>query len=159
MDWLMALSFWHWWILGLLLLVIEMLAPGVFFMWIGIAAGAVGLVSWLAPGIGWEWQFLLFAVFSVSSIGGFLKFRSRNPIRTDQPDLNRRGEQYIGRNFILEQAIENGTGKILADGVHWRVQGEDAASGTTVKVTAADGVILKVQATAGSGKSEPESER
>lgn len=145
MTWLAELSWWHWWVLALLLLTVEMIAPGVFFMWIGIAAGAVGLVLLLAPEVSWQWQLLIFAIFSIASILGFLKFRRQHPIATDQPGLNRRGEQYIGRSFKLTEAIENGNGKIRADGVYWRVQGEDASVGSNVKVTGVDGVILQVE--------------
>lgn len=59
--------------------------------------------------------------------------------------VNRRGEQYVGRRFTLDQPIVNGDGKLRIDDSVWRVAGEDMAAGTIVRVVGADGVILKVQ--------------
>ena len=68
----------------------------------------------------------------------------RHPTGTDHPLLNRRGEQYIGRVFTLDEAIVNGTGKLRIDDTIWKVNGDDLAAGTAVKVSAAKGVILQV---------------
>ena len=70
MEILDKIVFWHWWILGVLLLGVEMLAPGEFFLWLGISAGVTGGILLIAPDIGWQWQFVLFGVLSVVSIGG-----------------------------------------------------------------------------------------
>ena len=40
-EWLGQVQFWHWGILAILLVVIEMLVPGTYLMWLGIAAGIV----------------------------------------------------------------------------------------------------------------------
>lgn len=68
-----------------------------------------------------------------------------NPVESDQPNLNRRGQQYIGRTFTLSEPIVNGLGKITVDDSTWKIHGKDCAEGTRVTVTGVDGVILKVE--------------
>ena len=138
-------DFWHWWILALALIIAETFLPGTFFLWMGVSALVLGVVSWLIPTMGWEMQLMLFAVLSLASIVGWRLWQRKHPDETDQPMLNRRGEQYIDRVFTLETAIENGYGKVRVADSLWRVKGADAAAGTKVRVTAADGIVLVVE--------------
>jgi membrane protein implicated in regulation of membrane protease activity len=138
-------DFWHWWILALALIIAETLLPGTFFLWMGVSALALGALAWLIPAMGWEIQLMLFAVLSLVSIVGWRVWQRRHPEESDHPKLNRRGEQYIDRVFVLETAIENGFGKVRVGDSLWRVKGEDAATGTRVRVTAADGIVLVVE--------------
>lgn len=136
---------WHWWILAVALLVLEVFAPGTFFLWMGISAAVVGAMLLAMPGMGWEYQILVFAILSVGSIIAWRMYFKKHPVETDQPALNRRGEQYVGRTFALTEAIENGTGKIRVDDTTWKIVGEDCDINSKVKVTGVDGVILKVE--------------
>ena len=138
-------DFWHWWILALGLIIAETFLPGTFFLWMGVSALVLGVIAWLIPAMGWEIQLMLFAVLSLVSIVGWRMFLRKHPDETDQPSLNRRGEQYIDRVFTLETAIENGFGKVRVGDTLWRVKGGDLAAGTKVKVTAADGIVLVVE--------------
>jgi membrane protein implicated in regulation of membrane protease activity len=145
MEWLSQLTFWHWWVLGVILVILEVFSPGAFFLWLGISAGVVGLVVMLFSGISWEYQILLFALFSVASIVLWRRYLNTHPIQTDRPRLNRRGEQYIDRIFTLENPIVNGLGKIRVDDSTWKISGADCESGSRVKVVGADGVVLRVE--------------
>jgi membrane protein implicated in regulation of membrane protease activity len=136
---------WHWWILAVVLLVLEAFAPGTFFMWMGISAGVVGLLVLMMPDVGWEYQVFAFSVLSVLSILVWRFYFGKHPVQTDQPSLNRRGEQYLGRTFTLSQPMINGSGKIHVDDTSWKIHGDDCASGSKVKVIGVDGVILKVE--------------
>lgn len=140
----MEILYWHWWILGLVLLVAEMLLPtGFFLIWIGVAAILVGAVSWLVPAVGWEMEMVMFGVLSVVS---FLVWKRYRPnIASDQPSLNRRGHSYVGRTFTLTSPIVNGIGMLHVDDSQWRIIGADAPAGTQVRVTAADGATLRVE--------------
>ncbi|MCB1922411.1 MAG: NfeD family protein, partial [Gammaproteobacteria bacterium] len=51
----------------------------------------------------------------------------------------------VGRVFVLETPIENGFGKVRVGDSLWRVEGPDAAAGSRVRVTSADGVVLVVE--------------
>ena len=138
-------DFWHWWILALVLIILETLLPGTFFLWMGISAVVLGLLAWLIPAMGWETQLMLFAILSLVSIVGWRVWQRRYPDESDQPSLNRRAEQYVGRVFVLETPIENGFGKVRVGDSLWRVEGPDAAAGSRVRVTSADGVVLVVE--------------
>jgi len=140
-----AISYWHWWILAVALVILEVFAPGAFFLWLGIAAGVVGVLVYLVPSLGWEYQVLAFSLLSVISIIVWRKFFRAQPSDTDQPNLNRRGEQYIGRLFTLNEPIVDGLGKIRVDDSTWKIRGEDCPVGSQVEVTGVDGTILKVR--------------
>lgn len=137
-------DFWHWWILGLGLIILETVLPGTFFLWMGISALALGILAWLIPAMGWETQLMLFAILSLVSIVGWRMWQRRHPDESDLPSLNRRGEQYIGRVFTLETPIENGFGKVRVGDSVWRASGPSLPAGTKVRVTAVDGVVLMV---------------
>ena len=146
MAWLEHIVFWHWLILAGLLLILELTAPAFFFLWLGIAAAAVGLILMVFPSIGIETQLVLFAIASIVSVLAWRKYRESHPLITDQPNLNRRGHQYIGRVFSLDEAITNGVGKVTVDDSTWKVKGPDLPAGTHIKVTGVEGVVFKVEA-------------
>jgi len=150
-------GYWHWWILALVLLIIEMLAPSTVFLWMGIAAGVVGLVLWLVPDLGWEYQLLIFAVFSLASIVLWIGFFKNRIKASDEPTLNRRGQQYVGRILTLEQPIVNRRGSAHIDDTIWRISGPDLPAGTTVIVTGVAGTTLQVKDK--SATSEPDPDR
>jgi membrane protein implicated in regulation of membrane protease activity len=137
--------FWHWWAFGVFLLIVELLAPGMFFLWMAESAFVVGVIKLIVPTLGWEYQLIFFSVLSIVSIAVFRLFLKKHPIESDQPLLNRRAAQYVGRLFTLEDPIVNGQGRIRVDDSTWKVQGEDCEPGSKVRVVAAEGVVLKVE--------------
>ena len=137
--------FWHWWTLGAALLILELIVPGMFFIWMGESAFVTGAILWLVPDMQTEYQIMTFSVLSVLSILVFRRYLKWRPIQSDRPLLNQRTAQYVGRTFTLEEAIVNGRGKIHVDDSSWRVEGEDCPKGAKVRVTDAEGVILKVE--------------
>jgi len=144
MEWLENAAYWHWWVLGVILVILEVFSPGVFFLWLGIAAGLVGVVMFAYPALPMAGQLLTFALFSVVSVLLWRAYLKRHPIESDQPLLNRRGEQYVGRIFTLDTPVVNSTGKIRVDDSIWKVQGQDCPAGTRVRVTGVDGVVFIV---------------
>ena len=144
MQWLSQLDYWHWFILAVVLMILEVFSPGAFLLWMGLAAGVVGLLLLIVPDLSWQLQLICFALFSVTTIVLVRLFLHHRPIETDRPYLNRRGEQYIDRIFSLEEPIVNGEGKIRVDDSTWKIQGDDCPAGTRVKVTGVQGVVLLV---------------
>jgi len=138
------LGYWHWFIFAVALLILEIFAPGAFFLWMGAAAAVVGALLWIIPGMAWEAQLLIFAALSIASIIYWRKRMADNPVESDQPNLNRRGHQYVGRTFTLEEPVVNGTGKIRVDDSTWKIEGTDCPAGSQVTVKGVDGVILKI---------------
>lgn len=116
-------------------------------LWIGIAAliiGAVSLLIWDAAIWTWQVQVLAFLVLSlVSAYVGKRVVGSRND-PTDQPLLNRRGAQMVGRMATLAEPIKDGRGRIKLGDTLWRVAGPDLPAGTQVRVTAAADTDLEL---------------
>jgi len=144
MDLLATLGTWNWLILGVALMAVETFAPGVFMLWLGLAALIVGLLSF---GIAWSWQtqVIVFAALAIAMVPLWRHFARRHERPTDAPFLNRRAEGLVGRVFTLEKPISDGIGAVRIDDTIWRVAGPDAPSGSRVKVTRADGASLTVE--------------
>ena len=136
---------WYWWIFSALLFLLELLLPGVFFLWSGIAAAEVGLLVLIVPKIGFAYQLFIFSIVSVFNVVIWRLYLTKYPIRTDQPFLNRRGAEYIGRTFTLTEAIINGRGILRVGGSFWHVEGADSPAGTQVRIIGIEGVCFKVE--------------
>ncbi len=141
-----TLGTWNWLIFGFILMALEMLAPGVFLFWLGLAALLVGLVSFVfSPS--WQAQLLMFAVFAVAAVPLWRRFALKSGAASESnPFLNKRTEGLVGREFTLERPIVNGTGTVRIDDTIWRVAGPDAPAGSRVRVVRADGANLTVAA-------------
>ena len=140
-----SIDFWHWLILALLLIILEIVVPGAFFLWMGVSAGVVGLILWMFPDIGWESQLLLFSVISIVSIALWRIRLNKHPTESEDNTLNARTTQYIGRVFTLVEPIEDGYGKIHVDDSYWQVSGPNCEKDKKVKVISVDGMTLKVE--------------
>jgi len=143
---LQHLSFWDWLALGTVLLILEVFGAGGYLLWIGMAAAAVGVVTFVMPHLSWELQLLLFGLLSIATALYWWR-RQRTAVRpSDQPNLNLRGQDLIGKTFVVHEAIVDGRGKIkVADGV-WIARGPDAVVGSRVRVVGQQGAILLVEA-------------
>lgn len=139
------LNQWAWFLAAIVLLVLETLAPGVIFLWMAIAAGAVGLIDLVIPGISWEAQIVIFVILSVVSVFLGRRYIARNPIVSEDEMLNRRGEQHIGKTYEVVEAISGGAGRIKVGDSIWIAEGPDAALGDRVKVIDAESTVLKVE--------------
>lgn len=141
--WLLEPGYWNWWLLGVVLMAIEAVVPGFFFLWMGVAALLVGLLLTVLP-VAWTYQVMLFALLSVGSIVAWRLRLRRHPTQTQDSLLNRRGHQYVGRVFTLDAPVVNGYGKIRVDDSTWKVVvNQDCPAGARLRIVGADGVILK----------------
>ncbi|MBX9589307.1 MAG: NfeD family protein [Hyphomonadaceae bacterium] len=141
---LYSLGPWNWFILAAALLILETILPGVHFLWFGLAAIVIGFLG-LLTGLTWQWQMLAFGLLSVLTVFWVRKYARPDVAISDQPDLNVRGHQYIGRSLVVEQAIQNGRGKVRVGDTLWAAEGPDAPAGTRVTVTGAKGTVLVVE--------------
>lgn len=139
-----ALGVWTWFIVGGVLLIAEIVVPGVFMLWLGLAALLVGALTLF---IGWAWQaqFVAFAVFAIAAIPLWRRLALKVEEPSDQPFLNRRADALVGRVFTLSKPIVDGGGTIAIDDTVWRVSGADASAGSRVRVTRVDGATLYVE--------------
>ncbi len=140
------LLFWHWLVLALALLVLELFAPAAFFIWLGAAAALVGALLWIAPALSWQMQFVIFSIVAIASVFVGRRYSQRQAQTQGDSGLNRRGDQYVGRVFTLEEPIMNGTGRVRVDDSYWRVIGPDLAPGAKIKVNSVEGASFVVEA-------------
>lgn len=139
------LLYWHWFVLAALLGVIEILAPGVFFLWLAVSAAFTGILLLIIPGMGEATQIIVFSILSVSLIYFAWKYLKKAVLTSDQPLLNQRNAQHVGKLFTLSEKIENGTGRITIGDSSWKVEGPDMPEGTQIRVIGFDGAVLKVE--------------
>jgi membrane protein implicated in regulation of membrane protease activity len=138
--------FWHWWALAALLLLIELLAPGLYFLWLALAALLTGLLLLVITSLGIYTQVAMFSLFAVAGIllaRGWLK---KHATVSDQPSLNQRTAGYVGRIVRLDQPITAGRGNLHLDGSIWNITGADLPASTLVRIVGVDGLTLKVEA-------------
>ena len=149
-----AMGIWSWWIFAVLLIGIEVLAPGTFFLWFGLAAFVVGAITMILglESVVWVWQAQLFVfviLALVFAIVGRKYMMEKGWDKSDQPDLNNRGAQLLGRHAILTQPITEGYGRAQIGDSTWRVAGPDMPEGSKVVVVSAQSSTLTVEAVEG----------
>jgi membrane protein implicated in regulation of membrane protease activity len=136
---------WLWLSAAALLAILEIFLPGIFLVWIAAAAAVTG-VALAFVDLGFPYQVVLFSVLAFASVFAGRRWYDRNPVATSDPKLNDRAARLIGQVVTVESAIENGKGRVLVgDGV-WNARGPDAPAGASVRVVAADGTCLTVEA-------------
>ena len=141
-----TLGNWNWLIFGVILMALEVFAPGIFLFWLGLAALLVGLVAFVAHP-SWEIEILLFAAFAIAAVPLWRRMaRSNTAVSESNPFLNRRAEALVGRVFTLEKPIIDGSGTVRIDDTVWRVAGPDTPAGTRVKIVHVSGADLTVAA-------------
>jgi len=135
-----TLGTWNWLIFGVLLMALELLAPGVFLFWLGLAALLVGLLSF-AIHPSWQMQILMFAIFAAAAVPLWRRLaRGNQAASRSNPFLNKRADALVGRVFT----IIDGSGTVRIDDTIWRVAGPDAPAGSRVRIVQADGASLTV---------------
>lgn len=135
-----------WWLLALVLIAAEMLLPGQFLLWIGLAAALMGLVTLALPDLPGLAQAVLFSLLAIATCVGYWKWiRPRAERRDDQPLLNRRGERMVGRQVVVCEAIVNGRGKVRVGDGEWLAEGPDLPAGSEVVITALRGTTFHVR--------------
>ncbi|MFN3766038.1 MAG: NfeD family protein [Aliihoeflea sp.] len=147
-EFLAGLGAWNWIVVGAVLLGLEIFAPGVYLLWIGVAALLTGALSFQigeAAWWGWPAQLAVFLVLSLASVlAGRYAFGSDKG-ESDQPLLNQRERQLIGQISTLEEPLRDGHGRIRLGDTLWLITGPDLPAGTRVRVVGAEGTTLKVE--------------
>lgn len=135
---------WIWIAIGLILAALEMLVPGVYLIWLAIAAIITGLLTFgldlVLPA-----QVVIFVSLSLIAAFSAKRFLRDSPIESSDPLLNQRGSRMIGENAIVTQAIEAGTGRVRHGDSEWIARGPDVEEGARVRITGSDGAILLVE--------------
>jgi inner membrane protein len=141
---LMQFGPWNWFLLAVALFIVDTMLSGVLFLWFRLAAVAVGILA-LATGMAWQWQIVAFGVLSVVVAVSLPNYVKLHLAKSDVPDLNARGQQYVGRCFVVAEAIDCGRGKVRAGDTLWCAEGPDMPAGRNVKVIGVRGTVLLVE--------------
>ena len=146
---------WTWWIIAVVLIILEMLAPGTFFLWMGASAGIVGVALLLFPELTWELQLTLFSTLSIVIVLLSRRYLQKN--KRNHSKLSQRGKRYIGRTVTVAEAIINGLGKVQIEDTLWRARGPDTVIGQQVKIVAIEGATFEFENIASEPGESPQS--
>lgn len=136
---------WTWIVAGLILLALEVLAPGTFFLWFGVSAIIIGVVALIFTDLAWQTEVIAFLVLAVVLVIVGRRYYGGGLGRIRPTGLNERAQNLVGRETVLGEPLVDGRGRIRVDDTVWRVTGPDMPSGSRVKVVAADGSVLRVE--------------
>jgi membrane protein implicated in regulation of membrane protease activity len=136
---------WSWIIAGLVLLALELVVPGGYLLWLGVAGILTGLLTLLQP-LPWAVQWLIFGALSLLSILVWLRVTRNREQQSDRPLLNNRADRFVGVVVVLENPIVEGFGRIALDDTVWRIAGPDMPAGSRVRIVGSDGAVLRVEA-------------
>ncbi|MEG8013337.1 NfeD family protein [Sphingomonas sp. 22R3R2A-7] len=130
-----------WLIAALVLGIAELAAPGIFFVFLAIAAAVTGVALLALPELPIAVQLASFAVWSTVTVLIGRRWYRDYPVPGADPMLNDRSARMVGQIVIVETAIVDGRGRVLVGDGSWPARGDDAAAGTRVRITrVADGV-------------------
>lgn len=135
---------WVWIAIGLILATLEMLVPGVYLIWLAIAAIITGILT-MALVLGLPAQVVVFVSLSLIAAFSARRFLRDSPIESSDPLLNQRGSRLIGETAIVTHALDGGTGRIKYGDSEWIARGPNLDVGTRVRITGSDGAILLVE--------------
>jgi membrane protein implicated in regulation of membrane protease activity len=125
---------------------LETVIPGVYFLWFGVSAVAVGLLGFVfGDALSHPWQLVLFALISVATVIWIRNVANLQPVESEDKDLNQRSAQYLGRVVVVEDAITGGRGRVRVDDTLWLASGADAPKGARVRITGAHGIVFTVE--------------
>jgi len=135
---------WVWVTLGLLLAALEILVPGVYLIWLAVAAVITGLLTF-AFDIGLAMQVVVFASLSMISVFSARRYLRESPIESSDPLLNHRAARMVGETALVTQAFDGGTGRVRHGDSEWLARGPDLDVGVRVRIIGNDGTILLVE--------------
>ncbi|MEZ5503374.1 MAG: NfeD family protein [Halioglobus sp.] len=137
---------WHWFVLAVVLFALELMAATGFLIGIGLAALVLAVVVLVLPDVSWDWQLLGFGLLSVALTVGYKVFFRQVNDATDNPLLNDRAAQLIGRTFVLDADLD-ATGAEMIGDTRWSLRCAGRINrGTRVRIVNTEGMVLVVEA-------------
>ena len=133
-----------WGVFAVILAAGEIVAPGVFLIWLGLAAALTAVLTLVLP-LGEPFQLLAFAIFTALSVSGGRMWYLANPVEPDDPLLNDRAARLIGRELLVIEPINHGVGRVQVDDGSWTATGPNVDAGAYVVVTGIKGTALIVE--------------
>lgn len=139
------MSYWLWFTLACVFVIVEIASPTFYFLWLAIAAFAVGGLKLFMPQMDFVAQLALFAVMTAAAFFSWRSYLKKNPLKSKDPLLNSRARQMIGKNGIVVEAIQHGHGRVKVGDSTWMASGNNIPVNTAVKIVAANGQVLEVK--------------
>lgn len=136
---------WLWIGAGLVLAALEMVVPGVYLIWLAIAAIVTGVLV-LAGEPSLPIQIVSFVSLSLIFAFSAKRWLRDKGIESSDPLMNNRAGRLVGQTATVTQAIAHGEGRVrIADG-EWLASGPDCPAGTRVRIAGVSGACLTVEA-------------
>ncbi len=136
---------WLWLIGGVLLLILEVIAPGFFLVFIGAAAIATGLFTVLFN-LGTAAELALFALYAVIAVLVGRRFYANRTADSTDPLLNDRAGRLVGKVVTVVATVDDQNGRVRVGDSEWSARGGPAAVGERVRITGVEGNCLTVEA-------------
>lgn len=135
---------WLWAIAGVLLLIAELVAPGYFLFFVGVAAIATGLFTQLF-GLGLAPQLALFALYTALAVMVGRRWYAHPGTPDANISLNDPSRRLIGKSVLVVDPVDEHGGRVRVGDGEWYARGGPAAAGDRVTVTAVEGNCLIVE--------------
>jgi len=135
---------WLWLIGGVVLLMAEVIAPGFFLLFIGVAAIAAGLFTVLF-GLGAVAQLALFALYAILAVLAGKRFYAAHPSSSPLPFLNDPAKRLVGKVVTVTASVDEHNGRVRVGDGEWSARGGPAGVGERVRITGIDGNCLTVE--------------
>jgi hypothetical protein len=135
---------WLWLIGGILLLIVEVIAPGFFLVFLGAAAVATGLFT-LLFGLSAAPQLALFALYAVIAVMAGRRIYANRHVDSSDPLLNDRAGRLVGKVVTAVAAVDEHSGRVRVGDSEWNARGGPAQPGERVRITGVDGNCLTVE--------------
>jgi membrane protein implicated in regulation of membrane protease activity len=136
---------WLWLIGGVLLLILEVIAPGFFLVFLGAAAIATGLFTVLFN-LGTAAELALFALYAVIAVLVGRRFYANRTADSTDPLLNDRAGRLVGKVVTVVATVDDQNGRVRVGDSEWSARGGPAAVGERVRITGVEGNCLTVEA-------------
>lgn len=135
-----------WLVLAIVLGGAELLIPGVFLIFLAIAAGITGLATIALPGLPLAGQLVAFAIWALVAVLIGKRWYRDYPVATADPMLNDRAARLIGEIVTVAQAIDHGRGRVRLGDSEWIALGPDMPVGTPARVVGVEETAVRVEA-------------
>jgi inner membrane protein len=134
-----------WLIAGGALACVELAVPGVFLVFLAVAAAITGLFTLLFPELGAVGQIASFAIWSAVSVAIGRRWYGNDDGESGDPLLNDRAAQLKGASVVTATDFTQGAGRVRLGDSEWPARGPDMPAGTPARVIAVEGVCLIVE--------------
>lgn len=144
------MEFWSnwtiWLSIGFVLLILELMIPGVFLMWWGLAAMITALSAKFFPTLSLGELSTIFALFAVLfSLIWWKIQRNRDQVDDRQTDLNSREHHLIGTVGVVVEVVSSNIIRAKFGDTTWKVIGDNLQLGDNVEVLKVEGITLLVR--------------